>query len=262
MPELPDVACFKSYLDATSLHRKVTGVERLNAALLRDVSPAAFRKALTGHRFESSLRHGKYLFVRLDGGKHLVMHFGMTGFLKSSKHGSETPDPTQAEFLLDDGYHLAYVCQRKLGHLTVVGEPQELIERHELGPDALDNALDAAAMAERLSQSRAAVKSALMNQKLLAGIGNIYSDEILFQTRLHPSTPASDLDKATLRKLHRNMRKVLNKAIERDAKPNQLPRTYLLPHRHEDGECPRCGHPLETLKVSGRTAWLCPHCQS
>jgi len=137
-----------------------------------------------------------------------------------------------------------------------------LIERHELGPDALDDTLDAAAMAERFSQSRAAVKSALMNQKLLAGIGNIYSDEILFHTRLHPSTPASDLDKATLRKLHRNMRKVLDKAIECGADPNRLPHTYLLPHRHKDGECPRCGRPLDKLKVTGRTAWLCPSCQS
>jgi formamidopyrimidine-DNA glycosylase len=144
----------------------------------------------------------------------------------------------------------------------MVERPDDLIRDRQLGPDALDDDLSVGALTERLQGTRAAIKSALMNQNLLAGVGNIYSDEILFHSRLHPKTPAGDLDRKTLRALHRNMHKVLNKAIERHARIERLPRSYLLPHRNTDGECPRCGEGLESLKVAGRTAWLCPSCQT
>jgi len=261
MPELPDVAQFKSYLDSTSLRRRVTAVRGLDADLVRDMSAARLRKAVAKRRFVSSQRHGKYLLVGLDDGRFLVLHFGMTGFLKASKQGEETPSHARAVFVLDDGYHLAYACQRKLGQLTVVDGPEELAQRHGLGPDALDDALTVDALAERLEGSRAMIKSALMNQQLLAGIGNVYSDEILFHSRMHPKRPAGRLDRKGLRALHRNMRKVLHKAIECRAEIERLPRGYLLPHRDTDDDCPRCGGELDTLKVGGRTAWLCPRCQ-
>ncbi len=261
MPELPDVAHFKKYLDATSLHRTVRRVRVLDGEMLQGVSARRFRGELEGRRFEATARHGKFLLVELDSGKYLVLHFGMTGHLKSSKAGQDTPGHARVVFELSDGYHLAYVCQRKLGRVDLVDGPSELVEDLDLGPDALDDALDFEAFRERLAGRRAAVKSALMDQGLLAGVGNVYSDEILFQARVHPKTPVGELEASKLRAVYRQMRKVLTTAADREGRIERLPRSYLMPHREGDERCPRCGTGLESIQVSGRTTWICPECQ-
>jgi formamidopyrimidine-DNA glycosylase len=261
MPELPDVATFKQYFDATSLHRTVERVRVEAADMVVGTSVRRFREQLAGRRFESTGRHGKYLFVGLDDGRHLVLHFGMTGYLKSSKGGEETPEHSRAVLELDDGYHLAYVCQRKLGRLSLVEGPEDILAEENLGPDALDDALDLERFRDRLADRRGAIKSALMNQEVVAGIGNVYSDEILFQAKLHPKTPVPDLDRAAIGRIYRQMRKVLTTAADRNVDVSRLPKSYLLPHRYEGGQCPRCGRTVQKLTVSGRTGWICPSCQ-
>jgi formamidopyrimidine-DNA glycosylase len=109
---------------------------------------------------------------------------------------------------------------------------------------------------------RGAIKSALMNQSVIAGIGNVYSDEILYQAGVHPRTPAAELKEKKLREIHRVMRRVLSVAWRKGGDGRKVPRTWLLPARGGPGPCPRCGGQLESAKVSGRTAWFCPRCQS
>lgn len=262
MPELPDVQVFKEYLDATSLHQRVGHVYVSADGLLEDVSASTLRRHLEGRELESTRRHGKHLFVDADGGGWLRLHFGMTGRPGYWKDGStEGDDPEHTRLRLDfrGGGHLAYVNVRKLGQIGLVEDPDAWIQEEGLGPDALDPALDADALAGILEGRSGAIKSTLMNQSYLAGIGNIYADEILFQAGVHPETPAGELDRDQVEELLRQMRRVLKAAV--DARVEDFPDWFLLPHRDGDHRCPKCGDELEKTQVSGRTTWFCPRRQ-
>lgn len=259
MPELPDVEVFKRYLDSTSLRQRVESVEIREQKILGSVSVRRLQNALKGREFESTRRHGKHLFVGLSGGDWLMLHFGMTGRLKYFKDPENGPPHDRMLVTFDTGYRLAFDDQRIFGRVDMISSPEDFIEEHGLGPDPLS--LGPSTFKERLAGKRSAVKSALMNQRVLAGIGNVYSDEILFQTRLHPKTELRSLAGADLGNLHKATRRVLEKAIENGADPAKLPDSYLLPHRREGGECPRCGGEIAGYKVSGRTAYFCPACQ-
>src|SRR5215212_11976218 len=225
MPELPDVEAFKRYMDATSLHQKIRFVEVRNEKILGDVSARTLQSTLKGRTFESTRRHGKNLFAGLDGGGWMLMHFGMTGRLAYFKDLDEEPLHSRLLFAFENDNHLAFVCQRMFGKVELVEGPKEFVREKELSPDALD--LDSDSFRERLKGTRGRVKATLMNQKILAGIGNVYSDEILFQARLHPETSVAHLDGSTLEELHKEIRRVLETAIEREADPHKLP--VLLP---------------------------------
>src|SRR5438034_11312747 len=186
MPELPDVETFKRYLDATSLRQCITAVDVRNAYVLKDVSARELAREMKGRRFKSSCRHGKHLFVRADHAIWLRLHFGMTGFLRYFKGEEKAPPHTRVLFVFAKDYRLAFDDQRKFGEVGLVNEVDEFLKKRALGPDALD--IDLAEFKEKLARHRGAVKSILMNQRLIAGIGNIYTDEILFHARIHPAT--------------------------------------------------------------------------
>jgi formamidopyrimidine-DNA glycosylase len=257
MPELPDVEVFKHYMDATALHQTIKRVEVKRQRILA-TTPQKLGATITGYAFESTRRHGKYLLVRA-GGVWLVMHFGMTGQLKYFKSMEQEPDHDRLLFHFANGYHLAYDCQRLFGAVDVVDTPQQLIEDKELGPDALS--LDSEGFRACLEGRRGAIKTALMNQHILAGIGNVYSDEILFQARLHPKTPVSELDSDALRTVFEAMRDVLKTAIDCKADPKQFPASYLIPQREAGAACPGCNGSVKQISFSGRNAYYCPACQ-
>ena len=175
MPELPDVEIFKQYLDATSLHQEINRVEVHSTQVLEGISARKLRRRLEGHAFESSRRHGKYLFVRLNEGNWLVLHFGMTGFLRYYKNPEQSGDHTRLRIDFKNGFHLAFDCQRKLGLIDWVEDPKEFIRKKELGDDPLSEHFDLSRFTELLEGKRGSVKSALMNQSVIAGIGNIKS---------------------------------------------------------------------------------------
>ncbi|SDK30675.1 Fpg/Nei family DNA glycosylase [Microbulbifer yueqingensis] len=259
MPELPDVERFRRYLEATALHQRIVHLHVPGPELLVDTSPQGLGRTLGGAEFSSATRHGKYLFALTDTGKCLVLHFGMTGELAYSGRERPLPDYTQLEIDFEGDNRLAYIAPRKLGRIAVVNSPDEWISSRELGPDALE--ISEEAFLEQSSRSRSKVKSWLMDQHRLAGIGNYYSDEILFQSHLHPCASMGDLRESERRVLYQNMRRVLQLAIDRDADPAALPRSFLLPHRIKGERCPRCGGTLQQLEVGGRTAYFCPACQ-
>lgn len=261
VPELPDVELFRRYLERTALHRRVEAVcvDR-GEQLLEGVSERGLRLRLEGHTLASTRRHGKVLFVGLDDeAGALVLRFGMTGFLRTYRNAGSAPPHPRLVLELDDGTRLAYDCQRLLGRIGFTRDPDAWIEEHGLGPDAL--ALDAGSLSKLLAGRRASLKSALMDQHKIAGIGNVYSDEILFRAGLHPRLPVAALTQGDLRRLHRALRDVLEGAIRARADRERVPRTWLLPHREEGGQCPRCGGGLRRIRISGRSAWVCARCQ-
>ncbi len=260
MPELPDVEVFKRYVNSTSLHQKIESVEVRNDKVLGGVSTRKLQSALEGRRFESTRRHGKNLFVGLDdGGGWLLMHFGMTGRPKYFKDMYQ--DPPHDRFLIsfENQYHLAFDCQRMFGKVDLIEDLEEFIRKKKLGPDLLE--LDYVSFRRRFEGRKGAVKSALMNQQVVAGVGNIYSDEILFQARVHPGTGVDRLDDAALEKLFQETRRVLKTAIERGADPQKLPDSFLLSHRREKEKCPRSNGEIRKIKAAGRSAYYCPVCQ-
>ena len=259
MPELPDVETFKQYFDATSLHQRIDDVDVRDAYILKDVSARELARGLKGHRFESSRRHGKHLFVRADHDLWLRLHFGMTGSLHYFKAEEQAPRHTRVLFVFANAHSLAFEDQRKFGEIGLVEDVNKFLKERALGPDALDITLSQ--LREIFAKHRGAVKTILLNQKLLAGIGNIYADEILFRTRVHPSTQISSLSGKTVTKLFRATRCILKRAIEANADVALMPKSWLLPHRGKGGKCPGCGRKLRSATIGGRTAWFCAHCQ-
>jgi formamidopyrimidine-DNA glycosylase len=260
MPELPDVEVFKRYFDATSLHQEINGVETYSERILVRTTPDELNQRLQGQSFSATRRYGKYLFAELDEEDWLVLHFGMTGGLQYFKDIAQEPEYVQMRFDFNNGYHLAYTMPRKLGEVQPIESVGAFIEEKELGPDALE--IDFDAFRSILAGRRAMVKSTLMNQGIIAGIGNVYSDEVLFQTRIHPRTKINTLDTDTLKDLFDSMKEVLHTAIEHQADPEQFPDSYIIPRRDEGAKCPNCEGEVERIKVSGRSGYYCPSCQT
>ncbi len=262
MPELPDVEVFRRYLDSTGLHKRIDHVEIRDPGLLEGVTAGELEDALDGASLEETRRRGKHLMARISRGQWLTLHFGMTGFLKYYKKDEDEPEHSRVRLDFDNGYHLAYDCQRKLGRVGLTRSPEHLASDEDLGPDALDPDLSRQEFIDLFSGRRGSLKSGLMNQQVIAGVGNVYSDEILFQLGLHPKTSLADMDEASLGEVYDAMRSVLQTVIEHGADPGKLPGAMLTAHRGLDHACPRCRGDLEKVKVSGRNAVFCPDCQT
>ncbi len=259
MPELPEVETFKRYLDSTSLHQRIAGVEVRDAYVLKGVSARELARRLKGERFESSRRHGKHLFVRIDGDLWLRLHFGMTGSLQYLHHDEVAPKTARVIFRFANKCRLAFDDQRKFGEIELIEDVDEFLQTRGLGPDALEISLSQ--FKAIVGKHRGAVKAILLNQQLIAGIGNLYADEILFRARMHPATEATTLSDKDLTRLFRATRSVLEKAIALKTDFNRLPKSWLLPRRGKGGRCPRCGRALKSARIGGRTSWFCAHCQ-
>jgi formamidopyrimidine-DNA glycosylase len=248
-------------LDATALHQQIDDIEVHSERIVAENPGDHLAQALRHRRFERTRRHGKYLFAGLDSGEWLVLHFGMTGNLQYFKDMAQEPEYDQFLIHFGNGYQLAYNAPRKLGEIALADSVAAFRQEKDLGPDALDPDLDPEAFRQMLEGRRGMIKSALMNQQILAGIGNVYSDETLFQVGIHPRTRVKSLSGERMLKIYETMHSVLETAIDRRARPEQFPDSYLVPHRTPDGNCPLCGEPLKRVKVSGRSAYYCPNRQ-
>lgn len=262
MPELPDVQIFKQYFDATSLHRKIVAVPVCDTELLRGVTKKKLRRQLQGNSFGETKRHGKYLFARLGEESLLVLHFGMTGFLKAYKNKEKAPEHIRLLLQFEDDGYLAYDCQRKLGHISITDTLENFVSARKLGPDALDLCRDLDAFMERLQSHRGSIKGLLMNQEVSAGIGNIYADEILFMAGMHPKKKADSLTDKERRRLGTKTCHILKTAIGKRVGADGWPQKWLLPHRKEGSSCPRCSGNIRRITVSGRSTYFCPDHQS
>jgi formamidopyrimidine-DNA glycosylase len=261
MPELPDVEVYKQYFNSTALHQTIKRVEVRNSKVLGDISAERLQAQLKGQEFQSTNRRGKYLGVETTNDRWLVLHFGMTGSLKYFKNPDQMPPHPRVLVDFDNGFHLAYDSQRMIGCVELVEDWGDFVKAQNLGVDPLDSDFNYSTFKQLLEGKSSYIKSALMSQDILAGLGNVYSDEILFQAGIHPKTKTDSLDGETLKAVFKSIQKVLQEAIASQADPQQFPNSYLLPHRHKGGDCPHCGEALQIIKVSGRTTYYCPNRQ-
>ena len=264
MPELPDVERYRRHLAATSLGREIADITVRKAKEL-DTPAGNLRQALRGRRLKATRRHGKHLLVELHDGPDLALHFGMTGRLQHFKDPADDPKYDRVRFDFADGTHLAFDDRRQLGSIGLTADADAFFREQKLGPDALDPKLTEAAFTALFAAKKGNVKAALMDQSLVSGVGNIFSDEILFQAGIHPRADRKALGRAELARLYRALRKVLKTAVARGGGSEEfagaVPKSFLIPHRERGARCPRCGGAIETLKLSGRTAYFCPACQ-
>jgi formamidopyrimidine-DNA glycosylase len=261
MPELPDVEVYRRRWQSKGLHKRVRKVHLDAGAMLEGVSRTEMEKRLSGAEFGSTRRHGKHLFVEIANDGWLHLHFGMTGNLMVYRNEEYEPDHPRMrlDFIRDE--HLVFEDLRRFGRLGFVEDVDEFVREAGLGIDPLSPDFDLATFRDRLADRRGAIKSVLMNQKVIAGLGNIYVDEVLFQARLHPESDVRRLKRSTIADLHRAIRDVLHRAIDAGADVDEMPSHYLLASREKDGSCPRCGRKLKRAKVAGRTTYYCPHDQ-
>jgi formamidopyrimidine-DNA glycosylase len=189
----------------------------------------------------------------------------MTGALQFARKLDGEPPFTRVRLDFANDGCLAYTNKRMIGRVGLVEDAADFVAAEKLGPDALDRKFDFDAFKTAVLGIKRDVKAVLMDQQIIAGIGNIYSDEVLFQARINPAERMDKLVPRQLRRLFLEMRKVLKTAIAHGAGSEQfverMPKGSLLPERNKGGRCPRCRSLLRVFKVAGRTAYCCPRCQ-
>ena len=269
MPELPEVETVRRRIAPALEGRRFERVEISDPRLTRPEDPLEIATELVGERVERVDRRGKYLILRFASGRVLLIHLRMTGSLL---HEPAASTHIRAVVRLDDGTEIGYRDVRRFGTWLLL-EPGEL-EPYlgtRVGEEPLVAAFTAKGLGERLEGRRAPLKAALLDQRTLAGLGNIYVDEALWYAKLHPLRRAGGLDRDELRRLHRAIRKALELGIARQGSTLS---TYRLPdgssgsmqkefraYGRTDEPCDRCGTPLEKIRVGGRGTWYCPNCQ-
>ena len=248
MPELPDVELARRFIEERALGRRIAAVDDSDTWVSRPHAPGEIAAALTGATLTDAHRHGKSMWIETDRGPVLGLHLGMTGGIRMD----EDPDPRGWDrFALEfeDGGRMALHDMRRLGRAVL--DP----DLSGLGPDAGE--VSRAEFRERVGRGTSPIKARLMDQGVIAGIGNLMADEILWRARINPLTPAGELTQEQLDELRRAMRAVVRLTISR----GHAGAGELNPHRVPGGVCPRCGTPLERARVGGRTTYWCPRDQ-
>jgi len=275
MPELPEVETIRRDLEPELAGRIIQDVRLAHDDIVLSPSDAAsFPARLKGRRIESVARRAKYLLLHLDGGRVLQVQLRMSGrFVLSSR----PPDPDEfrhvaAVFALDDGRTLYYDDMRRLGGFRLLTSALWEEEESRLGPEPLEPGYRAAHLAAALAATRAPVKSALLDQHRVAGIGNIYASEALFRAAIDPRRPGRDLSPGEVRRLHRAVRTVLREALEsagttfRDYRAvngrSGRFQSRLNVYGREGESCRRCGAVIERIVQAGRSTYWCPRCQT
>jgi formamidopyrimidine-DNA glycosylase len=274
MPELPEVETIRLALEPHVVGRTFKHVEILDPRLVRPFEPLVVAAELDGERVAALERRGKYLIVRFESGRVLLIHLRMTGSLRHAAGGKLGEDPyRRAVVRLDDGSDVAYRDVRRFGTWHLL-EPDEIDDylAQRLGREPLERTFTAKRLGERLANRRAPLKAALLDQRTVAGLGNIYVDEALWRARLHPLREAGMLDDEELQRLTTAIRQSLRAGL---ARQGASLRDYSTPDgsrgRAQDefrvygrgGEpCARCGAPIDKIRVGGRGTWYCPQCQT
>ena len=294
MPELPEVETVRRQLEPAVVGKRIVAARVLDERWSRPAEPAAVEKAVTGREIERVGRRGKYLIVGLEGDRGLVMHLRMTGNLMLRPAGSDDvaldlmdarfgaprlyeasteARHLRAAFELDDGTELWFTDARRFGHGVVLdGQEIEDYLTARLGVEPLSGELTPEYVGVIAAGRTAPLKSFLLNQSGIAGIGNIYADEALHRASLHPLSPAGSMRQEHREALVEGIMGALEAGLAlggssiddyRDARGEKgSMQDEFLVHTREGEECPRCGGTIKRIVVGGRSTYFCPDCQT
>ena len=273
MPELPEVETIVSDLRPLVDGRTVTAVDLRFPSIVRHPEPEAFARDLPGQRVVALERRGKYMLLRLGGGAVLVVHLGMTGQLLHKQPEDPYRPHTHAVLSLDNGTQLRYSDPRRFGRLLLGTEAELIAARRlpRLGPEPLDPEFTPADLHRRLAGRRAPLKLLLLDQSVLAGVGNIYADEACFRARIRPDRPAGRLSRERVGRLHAAVRESLLQGIaNRGSSVDDYVDLYGARGRQQEElqvygrggrPCFKCGAPLTLVRLGGRATVFCRRCQ-
>ena len=268
MPELPEVETIKNELLPHVKGGRITDVEIMRPATVRGMAPEEFKGCLTGRQIINVERHGKYLVFDLDNGGHLAMHMKLSGSLWIKNSEAEVPDYDKAVLTLDNGKKIFLRDPRAFARIWLVNEVCEITDK--LGPEPLTEEFTPDVLAERLKGKSAPIKSVLIDQAVIAGIGDMYADEILYAAKIDPRRAALSLSREEIERVYTAIRTILPQGI---ASKGASVQDYFRPsgeagmeqfnfkvaHRKK-ATCP-CGGPIERIVVRGRGTYYCPNCQ-
>jgi formamidopyrimidine-DNA glycosylase len=294
MPELPEVETIRRQLEPEIVGRRIDSAEILDERLTRPEPPKSVERSVAGRKVETVERRGKYLLIQLDGGRTLALHLRMTGNLLLREAGDgavadlmeveplggprlyeSTPELkyVRARFGLDDGRELVFTDVRRFGQAVVLdeGDALESFFATRLGVEPLSTELTPERLLELASGRTAPLKSFLLSQSAVAGIGNIYADEALWRAELHPLSPAGSMRLEHCEQLVEGIVEALEFALEhrgasiddyRDARGEKgSMQDEFLVHTRDGEPCHRCGTEIRRIVVAGRSTYLCPGCQ-
>jgi formamidopyrimidine-DNA glycosylase len=272
MPELPEVETIVAELRPRLTGRRILASDVLWQRTLATPDHRSFTERLQDRQITGLGRRGKYLLFGLDSGDVLIIHLRMTGRLEIVPGDSplRAGPHARAWFDLSGGECLVFTDARKFGRIWLARDPGEVLGA--LGPEPLGWEFDAARLSGRIRRRRVAVKALLLDQAVVAGIGNIYADEALFLAGIHPLRRGTSLSDDEIERLHGAIRQVLTEAIGqhgttlRDYRPPYSPegayRNSLRVYQQTDQPCPRCGTPIQRIRVTQRSTHFCPRCQA
>ncbi|KRM54904.1 DNA-formamidopyrimidine glycosylase [Lacticaseibacillus sharpeae] len=273
MPELPEVETVRRNLSGLIIGKQISQVgtdweKILNGGL------QLFRDALIGQRFIAVDRRGKYLLLRLSGDNTIISHLRMEGkYALMEDHDEPHARFTHVWFTFTDGSELRYFDSRKFGRMTLVqtGTEMQTAGLATIGPEPTAADFSVTDFASKLARHKKAIKSVILDQATVAGVGNIYADETLWMSKIHPERPANSLQPEEVQALHDNIIAELSQAIDLGG---TTVHSYVNALGKEGGfqnklnvygrtgePCLRCGTPIEKIKVGGRGTHFCPHCQ-
>ena len=255
MPELPEAEANRLAIEEECLNRTIEAAEPGDNVTYVELPGDNERKRLLGHRFTQTQRHGKMIFAGSKTGPWIAVHLGMTGRLMPFDEDDGVPRYAKFIIRFEGDRRLAFLNKRKLGWLKVIDDPAAFVEAEGYGPDAM--AISRDDFASVIGGTNGAIKSALMDQRKLAGIGNLWSDEMLMQTGVDPRHTASDLSQAKLDALFDAMHEILKAVSKTRMDYSRLPDDWLIADRNEGADCPRCDGSITKATVGGRTAYFC-----
>lgn len=254
MPELPEVNTFQRYFDASALHQRIHHVEVHDDKIIRNMDGGEFAERLQGRMFTGSYRRGKYLFGNLDNGHHVLLHFGMTGDIKYYQDPLDRPKHERFAFVFDNGFHLGFDDPRKFARILYLEDLQAYIQSLPLGEDALR--ISEAEFLTLMTTKKGPLKAFLLNQQYLSGVGNLYADELCYQTHIHPATRIETLSLEQKKLLFHTLQKILNYAVEQRAHYKHYPEDWLWQWRVEGFVPPDGKGVVRKATIAGRTTYF------
>ena len=271
MPELPEVETIRRDLEKEVKNKKIKEVIIKERKLVKSPSLREFKKGLEGRKLTAFARRGKFLIISLDSKKKLIIHLRLTGVLIHCSQTTPPFDYTHVVFVFSDKSHLRFTDLRKFGELHLVNNAEELQEIRELGHEPLGKEFTLSLFREMLAGKKTRIKPLLLDQKFLAGVGNIYASESLYKARIKPQRAASALTKKEVGKLYQSLQEILKKAIKERGSSVSSYRDIegkkggyearLKVYGRKGKSCPRCGKPIKRISLGGRGTFFCPNCQ-
>lgn len=273
MPELPEVETVRRVLEPGLSGRRITSAEVFHPSVIAHPSAEDFPSLIMNRSFISLGRRGKFLIAGLDDGSSLIIHLRMTGCLLITPSGYPKEKHTHVILHLDNNTELRFSDMRRFGRLWLIGnnEEDEYSGIRELGPEPCEGFISSQYLISVMGKRRTAIKECLMNQHLIAGIGNIYSDEILFRSFINPARSSSSITESEWKRLAAVIPACMEFFIEKNSisaedylrtKGQDYRNTpYIEVYGHGESPCPRCGTPLKKTVIGGRSSVFCPSCQ-